>query len=91
MQIPDLFRTQRPDAANDGGPSPRAFDGRTDQPPLLVCIQVDPEMLQFVEVLNFPVPPDGVLDGAGRARRQGNFTGKRGRFTGRAEDGEADN
>ena len=39
----------------------------------LVGIQVEPGMLQLIEVLDIPIPPDGVFDGGRRAGGPGRF------------------
>src|SRR5688500_6833041 len=37
---------------------------------LFLGIEIDPDMFQFIEMLNVPIPPDGVFNGTGCPRWQ---------------------
>src|SRR5581483_1706809 len=59
-----------------------------DEP--LLCVQIQPDMLQLVQVLDVPIPPDRVLNGTGSVRRQADLTRERRRRAVATENGIAD-
>src|SRR5690606_2273377 len=44
---------------------------------LLIGIEINPDMFEFVKVLNLPIPPDGIFDGAYGVRGQCHVTRER--------------